>query len=480
MLQHPNIARALQTGLHQGRLYFAMDFIDGRSLKETLGVSRAVPTRSATAKRAGVTLNLTGVMPTEQSPDQGSEPHSLAESVHIVRQVCAGLAYAHAKGVVHRDIKPDNIIVGVDGIVRIIDFGLAALRDDEHLGMTRPGAVMGTPYYMSPEQMVDSSTVDERSDIYAVGVVLYELISGRLPTGLVSLELVPAELASIISRCIAYDRHDRFDSVDAVIAALDAYAAGGLDDDHRALVRVEESARLRDVMIRTLFPTHAPNIDGFGLATLHLPAAGVGGNYYDFIEVGGGRVGILVGNVAMRPSVESAIFLATVRSAFRLCAAGESDPARALARTNTFIANEGFDSFAVFSYGVLDPARRTLTLASAGFRPAGLLRAGAASVEYVNSPGLGLGIVDDADYSSVEVTLGPNDVVIFTTTGVVKTGNLQGEAYGQSRLEAAIQANRGKASHLVEALRTEIMRYSAGVAQADDMTVIALRAHDAN
>ena len=114
-----------------------------------------------------------------------------AEALSVVRQLCDGLEYAHARGVVHRDVKPENILLTAAGTVKIADFGLAKMArpnvDDDPAkaptALTRTGQVMGTPQYMAPEQFSGRSGVDHRADIYALGVVFYELLTGKLPQG---------------------------------------------------------------------------------------------------------------------------------------------------------------------------------------------------------------------------------------------------------------------------------------------------------
>src|SRR5439155_8960289 len=101
----------------------------------------------------------------------------------IVPQVCDALGYAHAQGVVHRDVKPENILLGRDGRVKIADFGLAKVADPAGVSLTGTRQAMGTPHYMAPEQWEKPGTVDHRADIYALGVVLYELLTGELPLG---------------------------------------------------------------------------------------------------------------------------------------------------------------------------------------------------------------------------------------------------------------------------------------------------------
>ena len=109
------------------------------------------------------------------------------EAVAVVRQVLQGLAAAHSAGIVHRDLKPDNIFIltqkaGQRDYVKIIDFGISKFSEQGAASrMTRTGALMGTPHYMAPEQATGSADVDRRTDIYAIGIILYEAVTGRLP-----------------------------------------------------------------------------------------------------------------------------------------------------------------------------------------------------------------------------------------------------------------------------------------------------------
>jgi serine/threonine-protein kinase len=105
------------------------------------------------------------------------------EALAIVAQMCDALQFAHDKGVVHRDIKPENVIVDRSGRVHVLDFGLARLVDPDIEGLTRSGFVVGTPLYMAPEQWRTPLEVDHRADIYSLGVVFYELLTGELPVG---------------------------------------------------------------------------------------------------------------------------------------------------------------------------------------------------------------------------------------------------------------------------------------------------------
>lgn len=207
LLEHPNIARVLDYHEQSGRWYLVMEFLGHGCLTDRI------------------------------REEQGPMPLSLA--LAWVRQALSGLAYAHKKGIVHRDIKPDNLLLDAQGQVKIADFGIA--RDLSLTRMTQPGMALGTLHYMSPEQLERPGEVDERSDIYAMGIVLYELLGGRPPfegnsflaISRAKLEQDPPPLSSvnpavspaldgILAKAIAREPNDRFASCSAFLASLEA------------------------------------------------------------------------------------------------------------------------------------------------------------------------------------------------------------------------------------------------------------------
>ena len=162
----------------------------------------------------------------------------------ILRDTCRALQYAHKRGVVHRDIKPGNILIANNGQVKLVDFGVASIHDDAQDSLTKEGMTLGTPAYMPPEQFHNTHSVDKRADVYAVGVMLYEMLTGKKPyPGSMTAEAIrliqhgkytrPRKLNPKISRfaarliriCMRVKRKRRYQSLDPVIRLLDKRTA---------------------------------------------------------------------------------------------------------------------------------------------------------------------------------------------------------------------------------------------------------------
>ncbi len=202
-LEHPNIA-ALHTALRvENQLLMLMEFVEGETLDQKL--------------KGG--------------------PLPAAEAVEYIIQALAALSYAHQRGVIHRDIKPANMMLTPEGVVKLMDFGIAKAATDRKLTMT--GTTMGSLYYMSPEQIQGSAALDARSDLYSVGVTLYELVTGKRPFdgdsqfAIMAAHLekapvppvtidprLPAELNDVILLSVSKDPNQRFQTAEAFRNAL--------------------------------------------------------------------------------------------------------------------------------------------------------------------------------------------------------------------------------------------------------------------
>jgi predicted Ser/Thr protein kinase len=207
-LSHPFVATVYALEEIDGALFIASEYIEGHSLRDEIRLGPL-------------------------------EPHDV---VATARAIASALAAAHASGIVHRDLKPENVMRARDGTIKVLDFGLARLTPDDPAGptsvrLTVEGAILGTPGYMPPEQL-EGRPVDARADVYAFGVLVHELATGHLPATAVTpprrssgrTPSLPAYLDSIIRNCLAPNPADRFQSGEAIVAALEAAPAEGTHD----------------------------------------------------------------------------------------------------------------------------------------------------------------------------------------------------------------------------------------------------------
>jgi serine/threonine-protein kinase len=212
-MQHPNLVAGIDAGYQSGLYYYVMDYVEGRTLTRTLNARCPLPWR---------------------------------EAISIARQIASALGHAASRSIVHRDVKPDNIIIDADGVAKLMDLGLARNPSGKHTTQQAAGVVAGTPMYMSPEQAMGRDDIDSRSDLYSLGLTLFETLCGHAPfdgkTPLVLLsqrlterpryELlsgearVPDAAISIVKKMTARDREQRYASAETLIEDFDA-ALGG-------------------------------------------------------------------------------------------------------------------------------------------------------------------------------------------------------------------------------------------------------------
>lgn len=230
-LDHPNVPPIHSLGIDaEGRPYFSMALIEGRSLGELIAARRGDP--------------------------ELAREYGLSRLLRIFLQVGNAVAFAHDRGVIHRDLKPENVLLGRFGEVRVLDWGLAKLLGRPGAGAapqpadaisttaerseTQIGTTMGTPGYMSPEQALGRPDLDQRTDVYALGALLYAMLAGRPPVladsssellkraieGRVSplheVVPVPADLAAVVHRALAREPADRYQDVPSMLADVEA------------------------------------------------------------------------------------------------------------------------------------------------------------------------------------------------------------------------------------------------------------------
>jgi eukaryotic-like serine/threonine-protein kinase len=205
-LNHPAILKGLGSGKYNRIPFLVTEFVDGKSLRELI---------------------------------ESSAPLPIDQTLDLIRKIADGMAYCHTNDVIHRDLKPENIFVTELNQPVIMDFGLALTKGSHRVTYSNLSATMGTPDYMSPEQ-VDGKRGDQRTDIYALGVILFEMLTGnppftgdssmavmsqhlnRLPPRVDSInKSVPENIAAIVAKCLQKNPAERFDSMEALVDAID-------------------------------------------------------------------------------------------------------------------------------------------------------------------------------------------------------------------------------------------------------------------
>ena len=233
-LRHPHVVPLLTAGEHRRLLYYTMPLVDGESLRARIDREGAFP---------------------------------LSPAVKLLREIADALAYAHGRGIVHRDLKPDNILIA-DGHANVVDFGIAKAVAASHDGgasegrpFTSAGVALGTPSYMSPEQAAADPSVDHRADLYALGVLAYEILAGRHPfagrppQAMLAAHVtekpepvarrradLPNALAALVGRLLEKRPADRPQSAAEVIQALDAIPLGATQEGPAASVAAPSGA----------------------------------------------------------------------------------------------------------------------------------------------------------------------------------------------------------------------------------------------
>ncbi|MFA6033153.1 MAG: protein kinase, partial [Myxococcota bacterium] len=245
-LSHPNIVPIIDKGSFSGVYFFVMDFVQGVTLRQQLREGRL-----------------------------GQE-----EAIKVALQVCRAISYAHSQGVVHRDLKPENVLLDREKNVRIVDFGLADIVGSNTCHtLTGSGMAMGTAHYMAPEQRRDAKHVDHRADIYSLGIMIYEMLTGEIPQGHFKK---PSEHTTTVNpafdritiKCLQPSADDRYQTADEVARDLRAVLPDKGEPASPAVPRPAErnpATQQADPRREPVRPPQSP--EGFSPAPSFSPAA---------------------------------------------------------------------------------------------------------------------------------------------------------------------------------------------------------------
>jgi hypothetical protein len=273
-LDHPGIVRVFDAGIAGDLCWLSMEFIDGPTLRQALGQGIMTPARA----------------------------------LALLPDLCGALQYAHDQGVVHRDLKPENLLLTPEGRVKIADFGLARLLGDPAVAPTRTGVVMGTMSYMAPEQIERPGTVDHRADLFALGVVAYELLTGELPLGRFAAPsqkvAIDVRLDEVVLRALEKEPERRWQRAAEIGSRVEDIAARPAPPTGEDLVTVATWRGWPLVhLARGVDPTTGQPRTARGLVAIGPRAVGaiaIGGRARGLVALGGLATGVVaIGGVAL-------------------------------------------------------------------------------------------------------------------------------------------------------------------------------------
>jgi anti-anti-sigma factor len=496
-LQHEGIVRAHNFGEADGQSYLVYEYIEGESLAE-----RIKPERLASA------------------------PLPSDEAAQIVAAIAEALHYAHLQEMFHRDIKPANILLDRQARPKVTDFG-QAVREGDLPGQR--GILVCTLPYMSPEQVRrESHHIDGRTDIYSLGVVLYELLCGRRPFAASTREeledqilhrearplrqikdSIPPELERICLKALSKRINDRYttakDLADDIQTALSqsepvharleaiqkrlfvvqeavsrrAQASGAIGvsarppgirpDEWYALMLAAHEGK------RALLPAQPPRLADYEFYLYHEPAIECCGDFYDFIPMAEDRLAVVLGDLSGRGMPAAVLMTKLVRS-LRLLARDLADPASLVTALNRSLTELRLShAFATLFYMCIDTVSHSVAVVNAGHMPPAIRRKGSAEVEGLvdgSRAGLPLGIESEHAYEAVTVALEPGDTVLLFTDGVSEAFSPNNNMFGLANLKRAMGTAAASPVQVGEAVVKAVHDFAAGRNQSDDATVI--------
>ena len=245
----------------------------------------------------------------------------------------------------------------------------------------------------------------------------------------------------------------------------------------RELERTEYEMETAKKIQQSILPGSPPQIEGFELAALNLPARQVGGDFYDFILVPEDKFGLVIADVSGK-GIPAALFMALSRTVVRANVSDNLSIHEAIQRANSIISQEAKSGmFVTLFYAVLDQRRQLLRYVNAGHNPPLVLRGNDETIFSLKAKGVALGVIDSIELEEKELQLASNDIVVFYTDGITEAVNANEEMFGEARLIEVIKHNASEPVQvLIDTIKDEVFTFAHGQPQYDDFTLVILKA----
>ena len=379
LTNHPNIVKLYGHGKWAGGVYIAMEFIQGISLRQMIL----------------------------------QEAMSLKRALEVVLQISHALTHLHSHGIIHRDLKPENVLLTAQGGVKVIDFGISQMYTD--VKQSAKWSLLGTPVYMSPEQKTNPLHVSFATDIYALGIIIYELITGRLCHGVVHLAIIPRGLQKILAKALQPDPKERYEDIVDVIYAISAYlSSGDLKKDMRGSDYLGElSENLKEAQV-LLIPKETPKWPRLDMALASNCSTALSSVYYDFFQQKDGVYHIVMGE-SLTTGVEGLLRIAILKGMVRALAGSTERPTDFVTTLNARIVDAGMEEVFSFSLLTLYPTIDKFSYISCGYTPIWYLPAGSDSPRRLSADNVILGSPTTTSMIEVDSNFSVGDTLILHT-----------------------------------------------------------------
>lgn len=379
LADHPNIVKLYGYGQWEGGLYIAMEFVQGRSLRQHL------------------TQN----------------PLSLKTALEIVLEIAYALCHLHTHGVIHRDLKPENILINEKGHVKVIDFGIAQLIDpfelakiDEKLEKRR---LIGTPVYMSPEQLENAESASYPSDIYSLGIIAYELVLGKFRGGQVYLSLMPKGLEKILSKALQQQVSERYNDIVDFISDLSSYLhSPQFEKEKKASDQAGELFEKLQMFQQQLISTEAIQTDHYKMGiSIHRPY-GFSGILVEFSKMNNR---LMLGE-SSNSEIDSLLHILYIKGLVDGLSPSNHSPDDLAAHINqALIAAPGSNPFAS-SLLQISLDKQHLHYLSCGYGPLWKISK-TGEITETHSANIALGLASEFPFKSEELSIQPGDKFIL-------------------------------------------------------------------
>ncbi|BBM81775.1 SpoIIE family protein phosphatase [Candidatus Uabimicrobium amorphum] len=453
VLTHPNIVQIFDSGRldKRGIYYIVMEYVEGQNLNALL-------------------------------KEYGKLP--LDRSRLVIGRIASALEFANKHNIIHRDINPSNILVGEEDVPKLIGLGLAKCLNDEVTSLTQPGQGMGMVGYIAPEQLLDASKADHRSDVYSLGAVFYRCLCGQTPYDTKNIrdffscihkrippprphevnQHIPRTISDMILKALEYNPEKRFQSITEFILALKA----AVSPDKYNSQKIAESAM-------SMLPQKV-EVENFEFDALFKPYADVGGDFYDFIELNDKEIGIVIGDVTGH-GIEAAIIVGMIKMAVKIFAKQYASTTDALKHANKEVFPDlDQTTFATVFYGIINREKKTLRFSRAGHNPLILYNPNRAKpITTYHPEGKCIGMFAQCELQEMQIQLQPGDCLIQYTDGVTEAMNSEQEEYGMEKLCETIRSSENNIQTILGNIEKSVEEFVGAEKQQDDIAVIGVK-----